>query len=677
MKTFTQFIAEKYLNESVVFLSKPLEQTLSRMGDDPIAKELLNLIGQKIANDITLLDLSKTDGFLTFSTLQKTKEFLNRIDSPDMKELSAELDLLNTNLSPNIRDSKYPQTKDQLDQLYTSEHPLWDWARSEGRIGRVINRLFPNKFTQAQIETFVNRFKSVSSGSDQSIQVIKGDEISMWYNQVNYLEIKHTLGSSCMKEKSEDFFEIYTKNPEVCSLVCIFENDSTGNKKVSARALVWKIQVGKAVEISDNLDDPFINNFSDSDLDFEYFMDRQYGISDTHIEKLRNWATEQGWAYKHQNTPMDYSSLVFGGKAWNCAMKVNIKGKCKLYPYMDTFKTLDTKDLILYNAIIDEAGNFGLNGTSGLPEVYQGTPQGARTAERSEDCRPNQYWSSHERLCINRDAAVWSDHLNTHLTWSRAVEVRVGVGQGWYPQEYCDREDVEYGIVWSDTENSWLRATGAVWSESEETFLLGTNAIWVITGLSLVTEYQDGKPIEKYSIQTDWVRNQNRDVLTLDSAPFWLKMIIQSGEYLTDHPIDLNEPIRFLNIDKGAYRPFYGATLIPICLVCHGFEIKGEDYVLGVIEAALLDKDFVAEFIGGGTKKVRTDKITNYYLPWKAGELDKLIEVLSGDWQQIFDKLGTVRHGMSNRQELLLNLGAIKRAAELHRNLFTKIRNQN
>jgi hypothetical protein len=72
-------------------------------------------------------------------------------------------------------------------------------------------------------------------------EIVEGDEIAKWYRYENYAENKGTLGNSCMRDKRDSFFEIYTKNPEVCRMLILKEDD-----KILGRALIWKLNSFKS-----------------------------------------------------------------------------------------------------------------------------------------------------------------------------------------------------------------------------------------------------------------------------------------------------------------------------------------------------------------------------------------------------------------------------------------------
>lgn len=161
MKKYSQFLEdyllESLISESVVYLSTPLRQALKRMGQNPIAQEILKLFGKSIQNDVTLLDLSPNDGFLSFSNMRKTKEFFISKGEEEVANFLDNEQVFFTRASGQVYQALGLPDSDQ------SGLEVWRNARSEARIGKIVNKLVPGKFNQAQIEEFVNKFRAIAS----------------------------------------------------------------------------------------------------------------------------------------------------------------------------------------------------------------------------------------------------------------------------------------------------------------------------------------------------------------------------------------------------------------------------------------------------------------------------------------------------------------------------------
>ena len=106
--------------------------------------------------------------------------------------------------------------------------------------------------------------------------------------------------------KCRTIFNIYIKNPDVCRLVILREDD-----KILGRALVWKL-----VSIRSGVGEKFEG--------VEYFMDRQYTIKDSDVNKFRNFAKEQGWIYKTNNNHHSFTNITYNGSEINVDMVVQV-----------------------------------------------------------------------------------------------------------------------------------------------------------------------------------------------------------------------------------------------------------------------------------------------------------------------------------------------------------------
>lgn len=194
--------------------------------------------------------------------------------------------------------------------------------RSSTSIGKIINKLFPNKYKPSgdpgnDIETFVNLFKSKRDTS-KLFEIVSGDDIIYWYNQKNYISRQGGSLRSCMSySRCNEYLEFYTKNKDKVKLLILKDVENTD--KIKARALLW------------NLDSP--SN--------RIFMDRIYFIDDYDVEVFKNYAHENEWIYKSfqdSNNEQDYIDSKNNIELETLVINnVNDTGRGH-YPYMDTFK---------------------------------------------------------------------------------------------------------------------------------------------------------------------------------------------------------------------------------------------------------------------------------------------------------------------------------------------------
>jgi hypothetical protein len=186
--------------------------------------------------------------------------------------------------------------------------------------------------TPRDYEEFVNLYKSEFTVVSNEFKLIKGDEISYYYDVYNHAYgDKGQLGSSCMRyTKCQEYFSIYQKNPEVCQLLAYVNQDN----KVLGRALVWKLE--KKVD----------------GCPAEYFMDRIYSHSDSDMLKFQNYAKEQGWVMKNKNTSDIVESLFFNynGQVFLSHVYVKLDNfNFKKFPFVDTLSFLHPVSGKLHN----------------------------------------------------------------------------------------------------------------------------------------------------------------------------------------------------------------------------------------------------------------------------------------------------------------------------------------
>jgi hypothetical protein len=158
--------------------------------------------------------------------------------------------------------------------------------------------------------------------ADSKIEIVSGNEIVKWYDSSNYQSTIGKLGSSCMShEECSGYFDIYTKNPEVVSLL-ILKNK---NGKLVARALLWKTDIG------------------------EYFMDRVYTCNDSDVLKFTNYAKQNGWLYKYKMASDEQTGLVFKYNGKNIFGRIVVKLSrlhFNKYPFVDTLTYANGDDMI-------------------------------------------------------------------------------------------------------------------------------------------------------------------------------------------------------------------------------------------------------------------------------------------------------------------------------------------
>jgi hypothetical protein len=185
-------------------------------------------------------------------------------------------------------------------------------GRQEMSVGRIVNKLFPEKFTQPQIEAFVNDFKASLKKFFINLQLVQGEEIRYWYLETRYASRAGDINSSCMRgQKAQTFFDIYCNNPEKCKLLILKNDDNL----LMGRALVW-FEMRKPTG--------------------RVYMDRIYTINDADKKLYIDHAIANNWLYKNKQVMHD-ASYIDNGKLVYSSVAIQLKPvEYKQYPSLDT-----------------------------------------------------------------------------------------------------------------------------------------------------------------------------------------------------------------------------------------------------------------------------------------------------------------------------------------------------
>lgn len=141
----------------------------------------------------------------------------------------------------------------------------WSRTTSEADVGRLVRAILTARgmnVTDSKLEDFVNKYKAAwdySYGKTFQFEIVKGEEIKKWYLVDNYVDVPSptVLKNSCMRYSyCQSYFDIYSKNPDVCSMVIMKEGG-----KLRARALLWTLSSGSLL-----LDRVYSTRSSDASL---------------------------------------------------------------------------------------------------------------------------------------------------------------------------------------------------------------------------------------------------------------------------------------------------------------------------------------------------------------------------------------------------------------------------
>lgn len=203
-----------------------------------------------------------------------------------------------------------------------SEDEYWmSNKRYHGKPGKVLEMLFPGKFTDMEKQTFTERFRNRTARKtvDSSIvKIVEGEKILHYYLEDNYCESKEgsELHNSCMRYgRCQDYFDIYTKNDRFVSLAVILNS----RKKVKARCIIWYPETKKDTSV--------------------IYYDRIYAVDTKTAQEMQAALDNMGMI-----------SCYFKNNGGYIEKNITITLDCgqfdiKEFPYLDTFRWIDGKNI--------------------------------------------------------------------------------------------------------------------------------------------------------------------------------------------------------------------------------------------------------------------------------------------------------------------------------------------
>ena len=205
----------------------------------------------------------------------------------------------------------------------------WENGRIKIKIGRFIRKFltefsFKNfKITDSLIEKFVNLYKSYFSRDTSKLKIFEGEEVLKYYLEDNYHTVNGsrfgTLWNSCMRQRERNkFMKLYAKNSDKVKLLVFFSDDD----KVRARALLWE----------------GVKDHKDSTKEYK-FMDRIYYVYDHDVNFFKDWAKENGYISKWEQSAKTELLFDIDGDVKRLQLYVNLDHSgLSYFPYLDTFK---------------------------------------------------------------------------------------------------------------------------------------------------------------------------------------------------------------------------------------------------------------------------------------------------------------------------------------------------
>ena len=241
----------------------------------------------------------------------------------------------------NVGRKKHQIVIDKRD-LITGTDVIKNSEVSVGRFVRAILTRAGHKFTDAEIEQFVYKYRAeVEKEKDvlnRRFKVVEGNDIKKYYHKSQYEGESGSLGSSCMRyDRCQNYLGIYTNNSQVSLLVLFAEDDET---KITGRAILWEMD---PYELSTKV------------------MDRIYTIKTADEQLFKEWAIANKYWFKSKQDYSEYTDFEFhkeDGEVETRQGEFSVtldnthpkSGEYSAYPYMDSFKYYNVRKGILYTS---------------------------------------------------------------------------------------------------------------------------------------------------------------------------------------------------------------------------------------------------------------------------------------------------------------------------------------
>lgn len=417
-------------------------------------------------DDYKLMESLREMKFVLSKRLREQLEKINHVISDELMSLHNDLDSMQKQTFVDICDGKDDKLsfiqsnkasdllnieteekygkldKGLLDELGLSS-PVYKQFRTEVGVGRFINLVFgASRFPASQrggstnkptdVESFVNMYKATFGQEDKFklMEVVVGDRIPYWYNYSHYMNEEGSLGSSCMCNVDEDYFEIYAASPNVGMLV-LYSTET--RRKIKGRAIVWK-----------NLIEP----------EGRTYMDRIYTNNSSDEQLFKEYAKKQGWLYKsHQGYGAD-SNIIDSVDDSNTRMTIIAQvedADYNYYPYMDT--------MVYFNP---DNGKIS-NKENRMKYVLQDTGGGHDTTRYYDE---EEVWSNYHHEDIYKSDAKWCDFGQDWVRESEAIKVwnsgdkyavpgHPDIVRSYIPN-MVDKHFEKARCTWSDYLNTWV-----------------------------------------------------------------------------------------------------------------------------------------------------------------------------------------------------------------------------
>jgi hypothetical protein len=230
--------------------------------------------------------------------------------------------------------------KEALELSDDDDVKVWTTSRNNIKVGRLVRALLTVAkipFVDKDIEDFTNQYKATfdfAADVLKQFDIVKGEKIAYWYSEDNYVDGGGTLNNSCMADVNEDYFNIYTQNPQVSLVILYGDNGNIEDSKYTAdlikgRALLWECEI---------------------DGEKETLMDRIYTANDSDTDLFKQFAEKNGWWYKDSQSMEPNEYFTNGSTRKRARIIVRLDdADWSEYPYCDTMCYIFTDDNIASN----------------------------------------------------------------------------------------------------------------------------------------------------------------------------------------------------------------------------------------------------------------------------------------------------------------------------------------
>jgi len=509
---FDMIIEKVKSKELNLVLSTRLMNLLDKIKYHKIALHLIKEHGMPDGNfKITMLDIDdKEDNFDKFIIVQSNKAYdlSNKLlKDINFKEEDYDIPFIN----------KYLLSMSDL-----NIEAIFNKVRTPMTIGRVINRLFPNMFSNAgdpneSIESFVDAVKGERTKELGYLKLVEGEDIKKYYSEMYYdSNAGGSLGSSCMRySKCGKFIDFYVKNKDKVKLLVLMSDDE--KDKIVGRALVWNVSV--------------VNNDGTETIEERVFMDRIYTIYRSDEQKFKLYAKKQGWLHKEHQDMYGHTYIIDTktdkSDKKNLIVK-NIKTHYS-YPYIDTLKYIDFINGVLSNNedVIDidaelNSTNGGYTDDNGNVYMYSEN-QGEIVHE--DDYNDGRIWCDYEGEYADEDEAYWSDYLNSYVTqyymdnymvYSETMNDHIPDNDSIYIDEINDYVTTDYAdknFYYCEMNDTWYTNSNDIIDSDEQGWIPKDESVLVyldMEGKKTDYRFQDGSYITYYNGE-EFYENKLRD----------------------------------------------------------------------------------------------------------------------------------------------------------------------